>query len=190
MNTSLINQIVYTTRHWWISLLLGIFFLVTGFLVLRTPVESYLALAALFSVTFLVNGMFEIFTAISERKETQGWGWILAGGIIDLAIGVMLVSNPMLSLTVLPFVVGFGLMFRSMMAIGVSISLQGIGIKNWGWLLFFGITGLIFSFFLLRHPVFAGMTVVVWTAMAFFSIGIFRIWLAFRLKELNKQISN
>ncbi|MCW5921568.1 MAG: DUF308 domain-containing protein [Saprospiraceae bacterium] len=187
--TSFINQSAYAVRHWWASMLLGILFIVTGFLVLRTPVESYMALAMLFSVAFVANGILEIYMAVSERKETRGWGWILAGGIIDLLIGIMLVSNPLLSMTVLPFVVGFGLMFRSMMAIGVSINLQILAVKNWGWLLFFGIAGLLFSFFLLRYPVYAGLTVVVWTAMAFFSIGIFRIWLAFQLRQLKKQLS-
>lgn len=149
-----------------------------------------MALATLFSVTFLVNGIFEIYSAISMRKETQGWGWILAGGIIDVLVGIILVSNPLLNLTVLPFVVGFGLMFRSMMAIGVSFDLNSFGVKGWGWLLAMGIAGLIFSFFLIRNPVFAGITVVIWTAMAFFCIGIFKIGLAFQLKKLKNAHYN
>ena len=182
------KQIAYEARYWWLSLITGILFIITGFWVFRTPVESYLMLAVLFSVVFFVNGIIEIYTAISERKETDGWGWILAGGILDLIIGFILMTYPAISISILPFIVGFGLMFRSIMAIGISINMQIYEVKNWGWMLFFGIIGLLFSIFLLMNPVIAGLSIVVWTAMAFLVIGFYKIWLAFQLRQLKKDL--
>jgi len=37
---------------------------------------------------------------------------------------------------------------------------------------------------LLWHPEIIGITIAIWTAIAFIFIGIFRIYLAFRLREL------
>ncbi|HWA34413.1 MAG TPA: DUF308 domain-containing protein, partial [Cyclobacteriaceae bacterium] len=162
-----------------------ILFIITGIWVLRTPVESFLALSVLFSVTFLVNGFFEIVYSVSNRKKMDNWGWVLAGGIVDLLFGFWLMSSPIVSVAVLPFYVGFLLMFRAISAIGFAIDLQSFGVNEWGWLLTLGILGLFFSFILLWNPLLAGLTAVIWTAAAFISIGIFRIWLSFKLKGLH-----
>ena len=68
---------------------------------------------------------------------------------------------------------------------GFSIDLKSFGVNEWGWLLALGILGMLFSFILLWNPAFAGMTIVIWTSFAFIAIGIFRIFLSFKLKGLN-----
>jgi len=92
--------------------------------VFMTPVSSYLALSILFSVTIFISGISEIIYSISNRKEMDNWGWVLTGGIIDLLFGLWLMASPLLSIAILPFVVGFMLMVRSMMAIGFAIDLK------------------------------------------------------------------
>ena len=37
----------------------------------------------------------------------EGWGWILAGGIFEIVFAFILLSNPLLTATTLPFVLGF-----------------------------------------------------------------------------------
>ncbi len=183
------NQIIKTlndaTKYWYLSLILGVLFIITGVLVLRTPLESYLALSILFSVTFFVNGIFEVVYSISNRKQLDNWGWVLAGGIVDLLFGIWLISSPLVSITVLPFFVGFMLLFRSFAAIGFAVDLKSFGVKEWGWLLALGILGMLFSFIMLWNPMFAGLTIVMWTAGAFITIGVFKIFLSFKLKQLD-----
>lgn len=132
--TSMANQIIKTlnhvTKHWYPSLILGILFIITGILVLRTPVESYLALSILFSVTFFVNGISEIVYSISNRKQLDNWGWVLAGGVVDMLFGIWLISSPLVSITVLPFFIGFMLLFRSFAAIGFAVDLKSFGVKE------------------------------------------------------------
>ncbi|MBP8994521.1 MAG: DUF308 domain-containing protein [Bacteroidales bacterium] len=50
------------------------------------------------------------------------------------------------------------------------------------------ILGLIFSFILLWNPVFAGVSVVVWTAVAFVIIGAYTVYFSFKLRKLNKMM--
>ena len=184
------NQIVDTTqnaiKHWYLTLILGIFFIFVGFWVISTPLESYLALSILFSVAFFVSGVFETFYYITNRRTAENWGWGLTAGIIELLIGIWLISSPLVSVTVLPFVVGFVLLFRSSTAMAVSFDLKSRAMKGWWWLLIIGILGLIFSYMMIFNPVFGGMTIVIWTGLSFFSIGIFRVMLSFKLKRLNE----
>ena len=192
METEIINSLKDYSKHWYLSLILGILFIGAGIWVFMTPVSSYLALSILFSVTIFISGIFEIIYSISNRKEMDNWGWVLVGGIIDLLFGFWLMASPLLSIAVLPFVVGFMLMVRSIMAIGFAFDLKDFSGSGWGWLLTLSILGLLFSFVLLWNPAFAGLTLVIWTGCAFVTLGVYRIFLSFKLKHLHnlsKKIS-
>jgi hypothetical protein len=88
-------------------------------------------------------GFFETVFAISARKSLQGWGWTLASGLLDIVIGAYLLTYPAVTMAILPFVLGFWLLFRGFSAIGFSFDIKSYGDSNWGWFLFFAI-GIIF----------------------------------------------
>lgn len=186
------NQVMTTMKsaikHWYLSLIVGVLFILLGFWILRTPVEAYITLALLFSISFFINGIFEIIFSISNRKELNSWGWFLATGIIDLIFGIWLMSAPQLSIAVLPLYIGFILLFRSVSAIGFSFEIKSYGSKNWGWLLALGILGILFSFIMIWNPIIGGITIIFWTAMAFLIYGISRVVLSIRFKQLKTQI--
>src|SRR6476646_7431818 len=102
-------------------------------------------------------------------------GLSLAQGIIDVALGVQLVSFRSLTMVIFPLYVGIGHLFHSMMVIGWSFQLQKFMVPDWGMLLFIGIFGVLFLFMIIWNPVLASLTIVVYTAIAFLSIGIFQI---------------
>jgi uncharacterized membrane protein HdeD (DUF308 family) len=186
MEKETLSNLKDAIKHWYLSLILGIVFIAVGIWVLRTPLESYVALAVLFSFTFLFAGILEIAFALGNRNRLSNWGWSLAGGIVDLLIGTLLVSHPTISIFVLPFYVGFAVLFRSIMTIGWSIELKNRNLPDWGYLMAIGVLGLLFSFVLLWNPLFAGMTIVFYTAWAFIAIGAFNIYLSLRLRALSK----
>lgn len=173
-------------RHWYLFLIIGLVFTTMGFWVFATPLTAYLTLAILFSLSFLVSGFFEIIFAISNRNEVDNWGWMLISGIVSFILGAIMISNPQISMATLPFYVGIVVLFRSFMAISTAIDLRNYSSANSSGLLLLDILGLIFSFIMLWNPVFAGMTLVFWTAAAFISIGLYNVYLAFRLRKIHK----
>lgn len=175
-------------KHWYLSLILGILFLIAGIWIFLTPRESYVLLAVIFSVIFFVTGVFEIFFYSANHNSIHNWGWGLAFGIVDLIIGLWLIINPILSIEVMPFFIGIMLMFISAGAMAISFDLKKAGIKEWGWLMATSILGIVFSFFMIWDPFFGGMAIVIWTALAFLTIGIFRIMLSFKLKQMNNAL--
>ena len=188
MADTIIPTVKDAIKHWWISLLLGILFILMGIWVLMTPLTSYIALSLLFSMMFFINGILEIVFAISNRRKLDGWGWQLTGGVVDLLLGTILLSIPGISFLALPVFVGFGLMFRSMIIIGLSFDLKFYHVPGWGWLLVLSLLAMLFSFMLIFNPVFAGLTIVIFTAMALFVVGIFRILLAIKLKTIHNIV--
>ncbi|WP_179320093.1 HdeD family acid-resistance protein [Winogradskyella helgolandensis] len=178
-----------TVRNWWISLVIGVLYIIAGVWVFQTPLTSYVSLSIVFSVFIFVSGISQILFSITNKKDIDNWGWYLASGILDLIVGLLLISHPLMTMAILPYYVGFWLLFQAFMAIGLSFQFKAIEVPNWGWLLCLGFLTLVFAFLLLANPVFAGLSIVYMTAMAFVSAGIFRIFLAFGLRKIKNDFS-
>lgn len=187
---TILKSVQSTVKRWWISLILGVLFIMMGIWVFRTPIESFITLSIVFSVLILFSGIFGIIFSIAERKDLKGWGWYLTGGILDLLIGILLVSHPAMTMAILPLYVGFWLLFQGIMSIGFSFQFKSYKVPNWGWLLFSGILTVIFAVLLLANPVFASFSIVYMASFAFLFAGIFRIILAFDLKKIHKKIKD
>ena len=86
----------------------------------------------------------------------------------------------------LPFYVGFMLLFYSILGISSAYEMRQYGIMDWGWLMLVAVLGLIFSFMMLWNPLFAGVSIVVWTGIAFIVTGFYMIYFSTRLNKLNK----
>lgn len=185
MATQVFKTVKSPIRHWYLPLILGIVFIGVGIWVFLTPMASYITLSLIFGFVFLFAGIIEIIHAVANRQELDSWGWSLMGGIIDLILGILLVSQPQISMIVLPLYVGFGILFRSIMAISRSLELKKYNVRDWGSLLVVGILGVIFAFIMIWNPLFGGFTIVIYTALAFVAIGVFQIYLSFRLKKLH-----
>lgn len=181
------DKIDYAVKNWWLSLLLGLLYIGVALCLLFAPLSSYFAISILFSVSILMSGIFELAFAISNRKTVSSWGWYLAGGIIDLILGFFLISSPLLSMEVIPFIVAFWLMFRGFTFTGYSMDLKRYGTKEWGWYMAFGILAILCSLAIIWQPGLGVLSVVYMLSFAFLIIGFFRIMLAFELKGIHKK---
>lgn len=179
------NNVPTQVRYWFLPMIFGIIFIIVGIWVFLTPEESYIALSVLFALTFLISGSLGIMYAISNRNVIKGWGWSLAAGIAELLIGILLTSRSDITVLVLALFVGFAVLFRSILAIIWSFELKNLQVQNWGSLLILGILGLVLAFIMLWNPLFAGLTIVIYTALAFIVIGGFQMYLSYKMKKLN-----
>lgn len=187
MEKSFLNSIKQAIKHWYIPLLVGVFFVVVSVVAFTSPASSLLALSYLFALSFVFGGISEIIFSVVNRHQLDNWGWSLAFGIITFIVGMSLTIHPALSISILAFYIGFVILFRSVSAISFALDVKRYGSKNWGVLLIFGILGIIFSFILIWNPIFAGMSVVVLIALSFLFAGLFSIFLSFQLRKLHKS---
>lgn len=177
-------------KNWWISVLIGILAIGLGIIFIVSPLSSMLTLALLFAYGFILSGILEIAFSISNRKTLNGWGWNLTSGLIDLFIGIMLLSIPGMTVMLMIYFVGFWIMFRSIWSIGSSIEMQKNGVKGWGWLLAAAILGVIFALIFIMSPALGGTFIVSLAAISFIIYGIFRIYLGFVLKSIKNKLEN
>ena len=183
MATTIFKEIKEAVKYWWLLLLTGLILVAVGVWVFASPATAYLSLSIVFGASILSIGFFETAFAISARKSLEGWGWTLASGLLDIVIGAYLLSYPGVTMAILPFVLGFWLLFRGFSAIGFSFDIKSYGDSNWGWFLLLGIGIIFFAFMILAVPAFGAANIIAWTGLSFIFAGVFRIILAFKLKE-------
>src|ERR1700739_3803884 len=104
---TVVSSAISTVRNWWLFVIKGLLLLAAGVAILIRPAEGYVGLSVLFSVVIFCAGLAQIPFASGNRPSMSGWGWTLASGIIDLAIGLFLFAFPGVSMATLPFFVGF-----------------------------------------------------------------------------------
>ena len=179
METPFLNAIKNAIKHWYLPLFVGIFFVVVSAVVFTSPVASLLTLSFLFAMSFMFGGLAEAVFSFVNRKELENWGWSLAFGAVTFIVGTSLVINPVLSIGILAFYIGFVLLFRSVSAISFAIDLKRYGSKNWAMLLVLGVLGIIFSFILILNPVLV--------ALSFLFTGLFSVFLSLQLRKLHKS---
>lgn len=189
MKNNIMNYVKQESKYWWTSLFIGIFAIVLGVCSICTPERTLATLTYLFVIVFFISGIIDVIFSLSNRKSYFGWGWVLAGGIIDILFAFVLLTLPQPILTVLlVYFVGFWILFRSIWTIGIAAELNNF--INATWLLILGIISMIFSIFYIISPIFGGIVIVILVSIAFILYGIFRIYYSFQIRKINKEIKN
>ena len=176
-------------RYWWLLLLTGIALLVIGIVVFAFPAQSYIGMSLMFGWLILLSGIFQVILSTANKHYITGRGWMLAGGIIEIVLGAILVWNVALSAATLPIFLGFWLMFRGFSAIGLGGDMSSMNVPGSAWTIISGILLLLCSLWVLIQPLVFGTTmVVVWVGISLLFAGIAAISLAMQLKSAHKHL--
>lgn len=187
MSSNFLNSLRNKVKNWYLPLIVGILFIITSIVVFSTPIASLLTLAIFMSIAFIISGFFEVIFAISNHKTMENWGWSLVFGILTFVVGIMLFTNPMLSILTLSLYVGFILLTRSIGSISFAIDIKRYGVGSWKGLLVFGILGVIASIILLLKPIYAGISAVYLIGFSFLFGGIFSVFFSLQLRRIYKR---
>ncbi len=153
------------SKYWWTVLILGILLVVGGFAYWFWPAAGYAVASMIFGWLLILGGVIQLCVSAGNNRP-HGWGWWLAGGIIDIFVGFMLVRNIVLSEVVFPYFLAFVFMFW-----GVATLVAGVyqrQRKYWWLNLINGILLLIISFLFIESGYVQNMLMVSFlTALAF-----------------------
>jgi len=119
---------VFWTRNWsgfFLSLLVGLLYVVLGFLFLRDPGDALLAMTLLLACVLMVGGLFRIIGSL--MYQFPHWGWVFAGGAINLLLGILIWQQwPFSGLWVIGLFVGIDMIFNGWTWIMLSLALKNV----------------------------------------------------------------
>jgi len=173
-----------SVKQWWWLFVIGILMVLFGSYILFFPLPAFVGISVFFAALIFASGVMHSIFSLSNRDILSGWGWYLAIGVFETLAGLALMMQPALAMTTVIIFTGFWLMFRGVMSINIGFELKKLGLKNWGWSIFWAVLTLILSFFVLINPVLGIISVVVLTGLPLLFAGVSAIMLSFVLKKL------
>src|SRR5262245_55188137 len=104
----------FSVRSWggffW-SLLVGLLYLAAGVALWRNPIAGMVTLTVFLAAVVVVDGVFRSILAFQIRPRA-GWYWLLLGGIVSIALGIMIWRQlPSSALAVLGLLLGINVVF-------------------------------------------------------------------------------
>ena len=106
-----------------LQVLVGILYVVVGFIVIDAPVGSAASLTLVIAAFLFIGGMVRIVVALVDRFT--GWGWVLLNGAVTLLLGLLIYKQwPLSGLFVIGLFVGIEMIFNGwywvMLALGLK----------------------------------------------------------------------
>ena len=116
----------FMMRHapgfWW-SLFSAVVAIAAGVMLIGWPVSGALSLTLVLIVFFIMEGVATIMYAVDHKRELSGrWGWVLASGIVDLALAAIIFAGlPGTAVWAIGVLVGINLLFGGSALIGLAL---------------------------------------------------------------------
>ncbi|MGB5171452.1 HdeD family acid-resistance protein [Eudoraea sp.] len=108
----------------WMFLLEGVISLVFGLILFSTPGLTLLIVSFAIGFWFVFLGISRISMAIQLRKEIEGEGWLIAGGILSVIFGLIIFARPALGVGSLMYLIAFFALVIGILFIAVSLKLR------------------------------------------------------------------
>jgi uncharacterized membrane protein HdeD (DUF308 family) len=105
--------------------LLGLFSFIVGLYALRHVDVTLSALALVLGIFWIIHGFIELFTALSHH-EIAARGWVIFTGILGILAGAVVLSQPGISLLTLTWVLGIWLIVLGISTIVGALRLRRV----------------------------------------------------------------
>ncbi len=148
------------SQYWWVGLLRGVLWIVFGVLVFRQPGISAAALAFLFGIFVLADGVGNVVTAFGGRAQHEHWWVLLLIGLLGIGIGLLSISNPGLTAIALLFYIAIWAIAAGVLQVVAAIRLRH-EIEGEFWLILGGLASVAFGAFAIARPG-AGVLSLLW----------------------------
>jgi uncharacterized membrane protein HdeD (DUF308 family) len=112
------------SRLWWLFVLVGVASLVAGVILVLKPSNSLSALAVVFGIFLLIDGIAELIRSFGHTVSNRGLAAIV--GVLGIVIGIILIRHPFHAVTAIGLLIGIWLV-----AAGVIRFVRGVVVGGW-----------------------------------------------------------
>jgi uncharacterized membrane protein HdeD (DUF308 family) len=160
----------------------GVFAVLFGLLTFLIPGITLLTLVLLFGAYAILDGIFDIISAV--RAPGRHWPLVLEG-VVGIIIGILTFIWPGITTMVLLYLIAFWAIFTGILEIVAGIRLREVIANEW-LLILMGVLSVLFGFLILIFPGAGALAIVIWIGAYALLFGIMLIALAFLLRRFRQ----
>ncbi len=154
------QMLTYLQIHWRLFLAEGVFFIILGLCAIVVPQFFTVAIVVFLGWILLFAGMVHVSRAVAFHNM-PGFGWWLFIGILQAVVGFLFITKPVTGVLTLTMLMTLFFALEGMAKISVALMMRPLA--NWGFILFSGVTALVFALIIL----------ISWSESAHWLLGLF-----------------
>ncbi len=172
---------------WWLPVLRGFLLLALGLLMLLHPLETLTAITWVVGIFALVDGALIVVQALVEHRKGAMW-WQLLGGILVVALGVVVISWPAPTVLVLFYAVTVWVLAVGVVGVVAAILLHRRGDYSWFGALAIGLVNLVIGVLLAFNPQTSLSVVMVLFGVFALVVGVLLLVSGFAARSLGREL--
>ena len=143
-----------------------------GLALMIWPETSAMTVCVILGIVCIAAGNYEIVRYFNLGIAGLFFRFDLGLGILYILAGILLLANPLGSVTLLPTAVGIYMLFSSVRDIQVSVEMRRFGLSNWLLALISGIAGVVLAFLLVLNPFTGASALMIYLGISLIVAGI------------------
>jgi uncharacterized membrane protein HdeD (DUF308 family) len=171
----------WLARYWWTLAVRGVVGILFGILTLIWPGITLAVLVILFGAYALVDGIFAIGAAISDRVGSSQWWALILEGMVGILIGLLTFAWPGITALVLLYLIGAWAIITGVLEIVAAIRLRNHIANEWS-LGLAGVLSVLFGILMFVWPGATALALVWLIGLYALFFGVLLLALAFRLR--------
>ena len=134
------------------SILISVLLIIVSLFLIAKPGIAVSTVVTLFAIVFLVDGIINIIAYMMEDVEIKAYSNELIMGILLVILGLIILLNQPLFISILPIMIGLWIFIKSIMKLQLAINLKSAVAERWGLLLVSSILMAILGVLIIVNP--------------------------------------
>lgn len=134
------------------SILISALLIIVAIFLIAKPGIALSTVVTLFAIVFLVDGIINIIAYMMEDAEIRAFSNELMMGILLVILGLIILLNQPLFISILPIMIGIWIFIKSIMKFQLAINLKSAVAERWGLLVVSSILMAILGILIIANP--------------------------------------
>lgn len=134
------------------SIVVSLALLIIAIFLIAKPGIALTTAVTIFGVIFLIEGIISIISYMMEEPEIRTFSSELMMGILLTMLGLIILFNKTLFISMIPIITGIWIIIRSIMKFQLAINLKSSVDEKWGWMLASSILMCVLGILIIVNP--------------------------------------
>ncbi|MEJ5255397.1 MAG: DUF308 domain-containing protein [Acidimicrobiales bacterium] len=171
-----------------VALTAGVLALIGGVLVLAWPGKTIATIAIVIGIFLAVGGLAQIIDAVMTHRAGTYWGLLLVRGLLDLAVGLLAVFWPGITVWALVLLVGIELILAGVVSVLVSFRVPK-ALEQHSRFLWRGVLSILVGIVVIAWPAATVLVVALLIGSYLVLFGLVLLWTGYQLGKIDRLTS-